>query len=92
MLVKPRRGHRRSFLFILLISMALYTFQRDEGRYLYLYTLGKFDWQVGPYSTFKTFKSTAFVIAMLLAVPIMNKVLGWRDTVRVKGSSVGLFN
>ncbi|KAH8395301.1 hypothetical protein KR222_008564, partial [Zaprionus bogoriensis] len=80
-LVKPRRGHRRSFLFILLISMALYTFQRDEGNYLYLYTFGKFDWQVSSYSTFKTFKSSAFVIMMLLAVPVMNKLLGWRDTV-----------
>ncbi|XP_016980733.1 proton-coupled folate transporter [Drosophila rhopaloa] len=79
-LVKPRRGHRRSFLIILLISMALYTFQRDEGRYLYMYTLDKFDWGVSAYSHFKTFKSAAYVIAMLLAVPLMNKVLGWRDT------------
>ncbi|KRF83911.1 uncharacterized protein Dvir_GJ12612, isoform C [Drosophila virilis] len=79
-LMKPRRGHRRSFLFILLASMALYTFQRDEGNYLYLYTFDKFNWQVSTYSTFKTFKSTAFVIAMLLAVPLMNKLLGWRDT------------
>ncbi|KAH8365802.1 hypothetical protein KR093_004455, partial [Drosophila rubida] len=79
-LLKPRMGHRRSFLYILLISMALYTFQRDEGRYLYLYTIDKFDWQVSSYSTFKTFKSSAFVIMMLLAVPVMNKLLGWRDT------------
>jgi len=76
-------GHRRSFLYILLISMALYTFQRDEGNYLYLYTFDKFNWQVGSYSTFKTFKSSAFVIMMLLAVPVMNKLLGWRDTVRI---------
>lgn len=66
--------------------MALYTFQRDEGRYFYLYTFRKFEWAVGPYSTFKTFKSSAFVIAMLLAVPIMNKVLGWRDTVGGRGA------
>ncbi|XP_017080393.1 proton-coupled folate transporter [Drosophila eugracilis] len=79
-LVKPRKGHRRSFLIILLISMALYTFQRDEGQYLYMYTLGKFDWDVSAYSNFKTFKSSAYVIAMLLAVPLMNKVLGWRDS------------
>ncbi|XP_034109765.1 proton-coupled folate transporter isoform X1 [Drosophila albomicans] len=79
-LFKPRMGHRRSFLYILLISMALYTFQRDEGSYMYLYTFGKFGWQVSSYSTFKTFKSTAFVVMMLLAVPVMNKLLGWRDT------------
>lgn len=80
-LTKPRRGHRRIFLYILLISMALYTFQRDEGNYFYMYTFGKFNWQVSSYSTFKTFKSAAFVIAMLLGVPLMNKFLGWRDTV-----------
>ncbi|XP_017842256.1 proton-coupled folate transporter [Drosophila busckii] len=79
-LMKPRRGHRRSFLYLLLISMALYTFQRDEGSYLYLYTFDKFGWSVSSFSSFKTFKSTAYVIAMLLAVPLMNKVLGWRDT------------
>ncbi|KAL7733744.1 hypothetical protein ACLKA6_011474 [Drosophila palustris] len=79
-LAKRRLGHRRSFLYILLISMILYTFQRDEGNYLYLYTFDKFNWQVSSYSTFKTFKSSAFVIMMLLAVPVMNKLLGWRDT------------
>ncbi|KAH8302096.1 hypothetical protein KR044_002687, partial [Drosophila immigrans] len=79
-LFQRRMGHRRSFLYILLISMALYTFQRDEGSYLYLYTFDKFGWQVSSYSTFKTFKSSAFVIMMLLAVPVMNKLLGWRDT------------
>ncbi|XP_026833328.1 proton-coupled folate transporter isoform X1 [Drosophila erecta] len=79
-LIKPRNGHRRSFLIILLVSMALYTFQRDEAQYLYMYTLGKFDWDVSAYSHFKTFKSSAYVIAMLVAVPLMNKLLGWRDT------------
>ncbi|XP_002135392.1 proton-coupled folate transporter isoform X2 [Drosophila pseudoobscura] len=79
-LSKTRQGHRRSFLIILLVSMALYTFQRDEGSYLYLYTLDKFKWEVSSFSSFKTFKSSAYVIAMLLAVPLMNKVLGWRDT------------
>ncbi|XP_030380286.1 proton-coupled folate transporter [Scaptodrosophila lebanonensis] len=79
-LLKPRQGHRRIFITILLFSMALYTFQRDEGSYLYLYTVSKFQWEVREYSTFKTFKSAAYVIAMLLAVPLMNKLLGWRDT------------
>jgi len=80
-LAKPRKGHRRSFLIILMISMALYTFQRDEGHYLYMYTQGKFNWDVSAFSNFKTFKSSAYVIAMLLGVPLMNKLLGWSDTV-----------
>uniref|UniRef100_A0A1I8PBN0 Major facilitator superfamily (MFS) profile domain-containing protein n=1 Tax=Stomoxys calcitrans TaxID=35570 RepID=A0A1I8PBN0_STOCA len=79
-LVKKRPGSRRSFLIVLLICMALYTFQRDEGQYLYMYTAFKFQWGVDVYSTFKTVKSSAFVVAMLLGVPIMNKVLNWRDT------------
>ncbi|XP_012158008.1 proton-coupled folate transporter isoform X1 [Ceratitis capitata] len=79
-LVKPRPGHRRPFLIILLITMALYTFQRDENQYLFLYTTFKFNWNVDVYSTFKTFKSSAYVIAMLLAVPLMNKGFHWKDT------------
>lgn len=80
-LAKKRSGHRRSFLIMLLITMFLYTFQRDENQYLYLYTTFKFNWNVKVFSTFKTFKSSAYVIAMLVAVPIMNKCLRWRDTV-----------
>ncbi|XP_055844533.1 proton-coupled folate transporter [Episyrphus balteatus] len=79
-LVKKRPGNRRSFLIILLISMALYTFQRDEKPYLYLYAQLKFQWDVQIYSTFKTFQSSAYVVAALIAIPLMNKILGWRDT------------
>lgn len=81
-LMKPRPGYRRCFLIILLISMALYTFQRDENQYLFLYATFKFNWGVDVYSVFKTFKSSAYVIAMLIAVPLMNKFFNWRDTVR----------
>ncbi|XP_058980483.1 proton-coupled folate transporter isoform X2 [Musca domestica] len=79
-LVKKRPGNRRSFLIILLITMALYTFQRDEGQYLYMYTVFKFKWGVDVYSTFKTVKSSAYVLAMLVGVPIMNKSFNWKDT------------
>ncbi|XP_055909105.1 proton-coupled folate transporter [Eupeodes corollae] len=79
-LAKKRPGNRRSFLIILLISMALYTFQRDEKPYLYLYAQLKFQWDVKIYSNFKTFQSTAYVIAALIAIPLLNKVFGWRDT------------
>ncbi|XP_061390819.1 probable peptidoglycan muropeptide transporter SLC46 [Musca vetustissima] len=80
-LTKKRPGNRRSFLIILLITMALYTFQRDEGQYLYIYTAFKFQWGVDVYSTFKTVKSSAYVLAMLVGVPLMNKVFGWKDTI-----------
>ncbi|XP_046807502.1 proton-coupled folate transporter isoform X2 [Lucilia cuprina] len=79
-LVRKRPGPRRCFLILLLISMALYTFQRDEGQYLYIYTSFKFKWDISIFSTFKTVKSSAFVLAMLLGVPLFNKVFNWRDT------------
>lgn len=63
--------------------MALYTFQRDEGDYLYQYTAFKFKWGVDIFSTFKTVKSSAYVLAMLIGVPLMNKSFNWKDTVRV---------
>lgn len=80
-LSKKRPGSPRSFLIILLISMALYTFQRDEKPYLYLYAQFKFQWDVKIYSRFKTFQSSAYVIATLISIPLMNKILGWKDTV-----------
>lgn len=80
---KPRPGHRRSFLILLLIAMSLYTFQRDENQYMYMYSAFKFKWNFSQYSTFKTVKSSAYVVAMLLCVPIMNKLFKWKDTVRV---------
>ncbi|XP_073840466.1 lysosomal proton-coupled steroid conjugate and bile acid symporter SLC46A3 isoform X2 [Musca autumnalis] len=79
-LTKKRPGNRRGFLIILLIAMALYTFQRDEGQYLYMYTTFKFKWGVDIFSTFKTVKSSAYVLAMLVGVPIMNKSFSWKDT------------
>lgn len=63
--------------------MALYAFQRDEKQYLYLYTQLKFGWTTEIYSYFKTYQSATFVLAMLIAVPIMNKVLKWKDTMIV---------
>lgn len=64
----------------MMISMALYAFQRDEKPYLYLYAQLKFSWTTEMYSNFKTYQSAAFVLVMLLFVPIMNKILHWRDT------------
>lgn len=64
----------------MMVSMALYAFQRDEKPYLYLYTQLKFNWTTEIYSNFKTYQSGAFVLVMLIAVPIMNKVFKWKDT------------
>ncbi|KAL5291161.1 SLC46A3 family protein [Megaselia abdita] len=79
-LTRKREMHRRIFLSMLLITMGLYTFQRDEKPFLYLYTQFKFDWDVTTYSNFKTFQSSAYVIAMLSGVPLMSKVFKWKDT------------
>ncbi|XP_047351898.1 proton-coupled folate transporter isoform X1 [Vespa velutina] len=80
-LIRRRNNHERVYLWIFLLAMALYTFQRDEKPMSYLYTQLKFKWGVAEFSTFKTFQSALFVIAMLIGVPIMSKLLGLRDTV-----------
>ena len=80
-LTKRRHDGRRSYLFVMMISMALYAFQRDEKPFLYLYTQLKFSWTLEIYTYFKTYQSAAFVLMMLIAIPIMNKLLKWRDTV-----------
>lgn len=80
-LTRKREMHRRIFLSMLLMTMGLYTFQRDEKPFLYLYTQFKFEWDVTKYSHFKTFQSSAYVIAMLSGVPLMSKVFKWKDTV-----------
>lgn len=64
----------------MMVSMALYAFQRDEKPYLYLYGQLKFSWTTEIYSLFKTYQSAGFVLVMLIFVPIMNKVLHWKDT------------
>lgn len=79
-LCKRRENNYRTYVIIMMISMALYAFQRDEKQYVYLYTQLKFGWSTELYSFFKTYQSAAFVLVMLVAVPIMNKVLKWRDT------------
>lgn len=79
-LVKKRDNNYRSYIFIVMISMALYAFQRDERPYLYLYAQLKLGWGVDIYSNFKTYQSAAFVIFMLIAIPIMNKLWKFRDT------------
>jgi len=82
-LCKRRDNNFRTYVIIMMVSMALYAFQRDEKPYLYLYTQLKFNWTTQIYSNFKTYQSAAFVLVMLIAVPIMNKALKWKDTMIV---------
>lgn len=79
-LCKRRDNNFRTYVVIMMISMALYAFQRDEKPYLYLYTQLKFNWTTQIYSNFKTYQSAGFVLVMLIAVPIMNRILKWKDT------------
>lgn len=80
-MTKKRTMNRRAYLWIFMISMLFYTFQRDEKPMTYLYTQFKFNWDTETYSTFKTFQSCAYVIIMLIGIPLMSKVLGFKDTV-----------
>ncbi|XP_061704830.1 probable peptidoglycan muropeptide transporter SLC46 isoform X2 [Cydia pomonella] len=82
-LVKKRSNHRTLFLWFLLISMALYTFQRDERPYMYLYVQNVFEWDPTAYSNFRTYVSTAYVLTMFVGIPLMTKMFHWRDTVIV---------
>ncbi|CAH4038424.1 proton-coupled folate transporter [Pieris brassicae] len=82
-LTKQRPNNRRLFLWFLLVSMAFYTFQRDEKPVLYLYASKVFKWDTNDYSNFKTYLSTAYVIFTLFGIPLMSKILMWRDTMIV---------
>ncbi|GAB0092924.1 proton-coupled folate transporter [Sergentomyia squamirostris] len=82
-LLKKREMKRHIYLWIFMVAMALYTFQRDEKPMMYLYTQLKFNWNTETYSNFKTFQSSAYVIMMLTGIPLMSKVFGWPDTVIV---------
>ncbi|XP_021188002.3 probable peptidoglycan muropeptide transporter SLC46 [Helicoverpa armigera] len=82
-LSQKRPNNRRLFLWFLLISMAFYTFQRDERSVMYLYTIKVFKWDTTSFSNFRTYLSTMYVLAMLFGIPLMTKVLQWRDTLIV---------
>lgn len=79
-MTKRRPMNRRAYLWMFMIAMLFYTFQRDEKPMTYLYTQFKFNWDTQAYSDFKTFQSIAYVIFMLTGIPLMSKVLGFRDT------------
>lgn len=78
---KQRTLNRRIYLYILMIAMSFYTFQRDEKPKMYLYTQLRFNWDANLYSYFKTYQSAAYVVMMFLGVPFFTKVLKFRDTI-----------
>ncbi|KAG6461335.1 hypothetical protein O3G_MSEX012560 [Manduca sexta] len=79
-LTKRRSNNRRLFLWFLLMSMAFYTFQRDERPVMYLYTSSVFQWDATTFSNFRTYLSTLYVLAMLVGIPLMTKIIQIRDT------------
>lgn len=79
-MTKKRESHRRVYLWVFLIAMLFYTFQRDEKPLMYLYTQYKFHWDTELYSQFKTFQTASYNIMMLTGIPIMSTWLGWTDT------------
>ena len=64
-MTKSRPNHGKLHLWLLLIIMMLYTFQRDEKPMSFLYTQLKFKWDVTMFSNFRTFQSTTFVLGQL---------------------------
>lgn len=64
-MTKSRPNHGKLHLWLLLIIMILYTFQRDEKPMSFLYTQLKFKWNVTTFSNFRTFQSTTFVVGQL---------------------------
>lgn len=79
-LTKKRTNNRRMFLWIFLVAMFFYTFQRDERNYTYLYTGSKFGWKTAEFSTFKVFQSTTQIVMVFCGIPIMTKLFQFRDT------------
>ncbi|XP_058824993.1 proton-coupled folate transporter [Topomyia yanbarensis] len=78
---EKRTLNRRTYLYILMVAMSFYTFQRDEKAKMYLYTQLKFNWDADLYSNFKTYQSAAYVVMMFLGVPFFTKILQMRDTI-----------
>ncbi|CAG9857347.1 unnamed protein product [Phyllotreta striolata] len=78
---KRRPNNRRIYLLVLVGMMSLYTFQRDEREIMYMYCQRVFHWNVEEFSKFRTVQSALQDVILLIAVPLMSRVLGLRDTV-----------
>lgn len=78
---RKRPNSQRTYLIILIVSMAMYTFQRNEKDMMYMYLQLVFNWGFGDYSQFKTFQTALQDVLLLVSVPFISNVLGWRDTI-----------
>lgn len=77
---KRRTSRRRFYLLILILSMAFYTFQRDEKPMMYLYVQLVLKWTFDAFSNFKTYVSALQGVILLCAVPMLSRYFHWRDT------------
>lgn len=82
-LVKSRRNHGKLHLWLLLLAMCLYTFQRDEKPKSQMYTSLIFNWNVVDFSNFKTFQSALFVIGQLDLIQINRVVISRFSTILI---------
>ncbi|XP_056640546.1 proton-coupled folate transporter [Diorhabda sublineata] len=80
-LSRKRSNNKRTYFWLLLIMMALYTFQRDEREIMFMYCQLTFNWAIEQFSIFRTVQSGLQDLILLIAIPVMSKVLGFRDTV-----------
>lgn len=78
-LIRSRPRYKRLFLWAILVAMMLYTFQREEWQYLFLFARFKLQWTTERYSLFKTVKSAIFFPVLLWGAS-MARWLGWRET------------
>lgn len=79
-LFKKRPLNRRTYLLLFIVSMAFYTFQREEKSLAYLYFQLVLNWTFDTISYFRTYQSALQGVFLFVIVPFLNKILGWRDT------------
>lgn len=81
--VRPRANHGRLYLLLIILSMGLYTFQRNERQMSFLYTQKKFHWSTIEFSNFRTFQTATYAAVTLLGAPLLTKLCGLKDSVIV---------
>ncbi|KAF5274206.1 hypothetical protein FQA39_LY07310 [Lamprigera yunnana] len=78
---KKRLLNRRLYLLLIILGMAFHAFQRDEKRMMYLFLQRVLNWDFVPINNFRMYQAITEDFMLLIAIPVMNKLLGWRDTV-----------
>ncbi|KAK3914808.1 Proton-coupled folate transporter [Frankliniella fusca] len=78
--IRPRVNHGRLYLALIILSMGLYTFQRNERQMSYLYTQKKFGWTQDEFSDFRTFQTAFYVVVTFLGAPSLSKLFDLKDS------------